>query len=163
MAKNWITGLVLCGLVVGGFLLLANGRAGKSVNGGELSTKLTASETSFDFGRISMAAGKVQHSFIVKNNSDTAIKVRQITTSCMCTIAMWRQGDKTLGPFGMSGHGGPTGMMEDVLTPGAEAEVVVEFDPAAHGPAGVGVIERQVSITADDGETVLGFRAEVEP
>src|SRR3989338_1285615 len=79
---------------------------------------LAASERAFDFGSISMAAGKVSKTFTVKNGGDGPLAINKVYTSCMCT----------------------------------EATLEVVFDPAAHGPAGVGRIERVVYVEHSAGD-----------
>ena len=66
---------------------------------------LTTEEKAFDFGTISMAAGKINHTFKIKNSGIDPILIGQIYTSCMCTTALLKKGGKEFGPFGMAGHG----------------------------------------------------------
>jgi len=50
------------------------------------------------------------------------------------------------------------------IEPGQTAEVEAVFDPAAHGPAGVGVIERQVTLELNGQSPLqLSFKAVVTP
>lgn len=104
---------------------------------------LAAEESRYDFGRISMAAGNVSRVFRVKNNSADSVIVSKIYTSCMCTLASIKTKDGVDGPFGMPGHGFMP-KVNRVISPGEEAEVEVTFDPAAHGPAGIGFVERTI-------------------
>ena len=81
----------------------------------------------------------------------------------MCTTASYKKGEEKRGPFGMPGHGivPPLGVE---LGSNEEAEVEVVFDPAAHGPAGVGMIERVVTFETESGKVVnLGIKANVTP
>ena len=81
----------------------------------------------------------------------------------MCTVAVLQKGDKKFGPFGMPGHGFVPKMDAEV-SPGEEVSVDVTFDPAAHGPAGVGSIQRVVVLENNAGENVeLQISANVEP
>ena len=124
---------------------------------------LTTEESAFDFGAVSMAAGDVSHLFKVKNTSAAPVKIAKIYTSCMCTTATYVKGDKKMGPFGMPGHGIQP-KINQILEPGAEAQIEVVFDPAAHGPAGVGKIERAVYLEGESGLLLqLGFSAVVTP
>ncbi len=97
-----------------------------------------------DFGTIAMKDGKVKTTFKVKNENAEPLQMNKLYTSCMCTEAVLIMvGGKRLGPYGMPGHGAfPT--FKESLAPGEEAEIEVEFDPNAHGPSGVGPIERVV-------------------
>ena len=116
-----------------------------------------------NFGNISMAAGKVSHRYWIKNVSAASLKINKLSTSCMCTDAtlITRAGKK--GPFGMPGHG-PTPRLEERLAPGESAQVDVVFDPAAHGPAGIGQTDRIVTLENDEGLPLeLRFTAMVTP
>lgn len=117
----------------------------------------------FNFGKISMAAGKVSHRYWIKNISGTPLTITKLFTSCMCTDATLITQDGKKGPFGMPGHG-PTPRLDERLAPGATAQVDVVFDPAAHGPAGIGQTDRVVTIENDGGLPLeLRFSALVTP
>ena len=123
----------------------------------------TAFEKMFDFGTISMAAGKVSHSFSIRNEGNAPVTIKKIYTSCMCTSADLILKGKRFGPFGMVGHGFVPSINK-ILDAGEEASVEVTFDPAAHGPAGVGPIQREVTIENSAGEPlVLEIEALVTP
>ena len=112
---------------------------------------LAASERAFDFGSISMAAGKVSKTFTVKNGGDGPLAINKVYTSCMCTEATLKVGDRQKGPYGMPGHGFVP-KINETISPGEEATVEIVFDPAAHGPAGVGRIERVVYVEHSAGD-----------
>jgi hypothetical protein len=144
-----------------GVLLLAKPDKTQSENGG--GGKLTAAETSYDFGAISMKAGNVKHAYIIKNTSDKPAVITKAYTSCMCTEVSVGAGGQQTGPFGMLGHG-EIPDIEVELEPGEEAQVVAEFDPAAHGSAGVGDIKRSVFVQPQSGPRMeLTFKATVKP
>lgn len=124
---------------------------------------LTVDERFFDFGEISMVNGKVKHNFKVKNLSANPVSVEKIYTSCMCTSGTLILKDKRFGPFGMPGHSA-TPKVSQILNPSEEAVIEAEFDPSAHGPAGVGVIQRAIYIETENGGKIeLGFKAAVAP
>ncbi|MBF8280341.1 MAG: Uncharacterized protein HW383_114 [Candidatus Magasanikbacteria bacterium] len=124
---------------------------------------LTALENSYDFGTVSMAKGKVTHEFKVKNNGSESAKIVKFYTSCMCTEAKVMHNGKTFGPVGMPGHL-PVPTINEVIEAGEEATVEVTFDPAAHGPAGVGKISRIVYLDNPNGRPLeLNFTATVTP
>ena len=164
---NWIfVGIFLfLVLIVGAFVLSSSPTSSNQQQAGQKSntSKLAAAETFFDFGTISMAKGKVTKAFSVKNTTGEPITVSKIYTSCMCTEALLVQGSNRRGPFGMPGHGSvPT--ISETIAPGAEAVVEAIFDPAAHGPSGVGPIARTVFVeTTDSGKLNLDFKANVIP
>ena len=63
----------------------------------------------------------------------------------------------------MGGHGFIPSINE-TINPGEEASVEVVFDPKAHGPAGVGKIQRVVTIDNNAGSPMeLSFSALVTP
>lgn len=131
--------------------------SGKTIGG------LTVSEEGYDFGSISMAKGKVSHAFSVKNTADGPIVIAKLSTSCMCTTATLTVDGTRKGPFGMPGHG-IIPKINQSIGPGKEAEVEVVFDPAAHGPSGVGRIDRLVYLESESGSKFeIGISATVTP
>ena len=126
-------------------------------------TVLASEETNFDFGTISMAKGNVSHIFTVTNTGIEPVVVKKLYTSCMCTSASIMNGTEKVGPFGMPGHAGIPSI-NVVLQPSASTQVEAIFDPAAHGPAGVGTISRVVILENNAGSPLeLGFTANVTP
>lgn len=117
---------------------------------------LEAEETIFDFGTISMTEGNVKHLFKIKNKGSKPVIIEKIYTSCMCTTASLIINGETSGPYGMPGHGFIP-KINKTLDVGKEAIVEVVFDPAAHGPSGVGQIKRVVTIENNAGQQ-LNFR-----
>ncbi len=118
----------------------------------------------YDFGKISMAGGRVSYKYRIKNASEAPATIKKIYTSCMCTEAVFEDGKITKGPFGMPGHGLSVPAANVAMEPGSEAEIIVTFDPAAHGPAGIGRIEREIYLEEETGEPlVLKFSANVTP
>ncbi|KKT60550.1 MAG: hypothetical protein UW54_C0010G0010 [Parcubacteria group bacterium GW2011_GWC1_44_26] len=116
-------------------------------------TNLKSDEKSFDFGTVSMANGKVNYSFKIRNNGDTPVKITKIYTSCMCTEATLVNGASRKGPFGMPGHNGFASKMNEVVKPGQEISIEVEVDPAAHGPQGTGPAKKVIYIETDSAIT----------
>ena len=122
----------------------------------------TVGDPHYDFGTISMAAGKVQRQFTIQNTSAEPVEILKMYTSCMCTEAALSIGGKQFGPYGMPGHAAiPT--IGTTINPGEEGVVTVIFDPAAHGPSGVGPIDRVVRIETSSGTMELTFAAMVQP
>ena len=113
------------------------------------SSALSSDSTYYDFGSISMANGEVAYEFKVKNVTDQKVEIGKMYTSCMCTTAWFIKGDVSKGPFGMPGHGYVPPVYEQ-LGPGEEAAIKIIFDPNAHGPAGIGKIERSIYIESGD-------------
>jgi len=127
-------------------------------------TLLSADELTLDFGTISMAKGDVSHQFKIKNPRAAPITITKMYTSCMCTSAtLYKDEDKIAGPFGMAGHGFIPKISKTLGT-GEEATVLVIFDPKAHGPAGIGPIEREIYIETESGAPlVLQIKVNVTP
>lgn len=86
----------------------------------------------------------------VKNVSGNTLKLKKIATSCMCTKAKIKIGDRETRFFGMEGHTDKNPSVNLEFPKDAVATVIVEFDPAAHGPRGVGPFERIVYLTFSD-------------
>ena len=159
-------------LVIGGLIIAARPEpAAKTPTAVEMvkadaassAGRLTATETKFSFGPISMARGKVKHRYPIGNAGTEQIVIRKLYTSCMCTTAALVKGGKAGEAFGMPGHT-PIPTINVPINPGEEAFVEVVFDPAAHGPAGVGPIERVVTIENNAGQPLeLAFAALVSP
>jgi hypothetical protein len=126
-------------------------------------SSLTASTTRYDFGTISMASGTVDHLFAITNPTDRNITIINLQTSCMCTMAYIGTGGARQGPFGMPGMGGATDADYTIPAHGTD-EIDVVFNPAAHGPAGVGDIDRTIDATQQGGGTLqLEIKAVVTP
>ncbi len=124
---------------------------------------LVSPDPFFSFGNISMAAGNVSHRFTIENTGGSAITVTKLYTSCMCTTATLITLAGKKGPFGMPGHSPIPGITE-VLAQEGRAQVEIVFDPKAHGPAGVGRIERVITVENSTGKPLqLGFVAMVSP
>ena len=122
---------------------------------------LTASETFYDFGTISMKNGNVSKVFKVSNSTTQDIKVPSLTTSCMCTTAYIIKADGSRSrPYGMPGHGGAVPKANAIVEAGGSLDIEVVYDPNAHGPAGVGLIERAVFLE-DESNNVIEFKFKV--
>ncbi len=153
-------------VIIGGLIWL--GQPTANTNSTQASKKsiadsLKIEETSFDFGTISMANGRVSHIFKVKNAGLEPITMSKLYTSCMCTSASLIMGSEKFGPFGMPGHGAIPSI-KAIIVPDQEVEVEVVFDPNAHGPAGVGKIQRVVTLeNSAGGPLELNFSAMVTP
>lgn len=144
--KNTLVYIVAVTAIVGGVVWLA--RPDKNPNTDPTAaviTSLTSNETSYDFGTISMANGKVNKNFTLTNPPAKTVMIEKIYTSCMCTQASLIINGQKFGPFGMPGHG-LVPKVNKTLAAGESAKIEVVFDPNAHGPAGVGPIERVVFV-----------------
>lgn len=125
---------------------------------------LSAVESSFDFGALSMEDGDVFHEFEVKNEGVEPVNIEKVYTSCMCTTASITDSyGKKYGKFGMQGHGSSSKTSIEV-GPGESVIVKAIFDPAAHGPSGVGLVQRSIYIETNSSRSPkfeLSFQAMV--
>ena len=162
--KTILAGVVVL-LAVGGLFFW--GRANQALSSSTPSgaaSALAAAEVSYDFGTISMKNGNVEKTFEITNPTDTNITLTSLTTSCMCTTAFIVKDGTRRGPFGMPGHGGPVPRANEVVPAGGKLAIAVVYDPNAHGPAGVGPIDRFIYLLDDaGGELELEIKANVTP
>lgn len=126
-------------------------------------TFLVSDELLYDFGTISMKNELVNHVFKVSNPTSADIFIRDINTSCMCTKAYIESANGEKGPFGMLGMG-YVPPADETIKVGETRDVKVVYDPNAHGPAGVGTIDRFIYLKEADGKTLsLEIKAIVTP
>lgn len=162
--KTIIISLVLFTAVIGALVWFKSDKPRSAaidniISGGTL----TAKETYYDFGNIGIKNGLVSHEYVLENVSDKPVKIGEVSTSCMCTSAELKIGGKTYGPFGMPGHGGVS-KAGVIVNPGEKVIVKAIYNPAAHGPAGIGEVSREIYIdTGADKPLTLSFRVNVTP
>ncbi len=149
--KKIIIGVILASVVilVGAIFLLGGSSSGKANLEKTVGAKLETPETNFDFKDISYSGGVVTHAYKVKNTGDKDLKIANMATSCMCTQVYLKQGQTEGFKFGMKGMS-PASDWTGIIKPGEEGEIVAAFDPAYHGPQGVGPIQRLVSFETND-------------
>lgn len=135
--------------VVGGTLLISSIFIFGMSSGGSSSGKIEINPTEYDFGDISMAAGPVTKTYEIKNNSDSDLKIDKIWTSCDCTNAILKVGDRTSPKLGMHTN---LPLWSETLTPSQTGYLDVTFDPAFHGPSGTGPITRVTYLLTSDPE-----------
>lgn len=135
----------------------------RSIGSTSSAGRLAALTMAYNFGSISMARGKVSHRYLIRNTGAGPILIRKVYTSCMCTTAELVKGEKRSGPYGMPGHGRiPT--INEPMKPGEDIIIEVVFDPAAHGPAGIGPVNRVVTVENSAGRPLeLVLAASVTP
>lgn len=147
-------------LAAGAFLAFESRSAGGYSEGA-----LVAEQNRYDFGEISMLGGDVAHDFILVNEGPEPVRIQKAYTSCMCTtVVLLDETGKERGAFGMQGHGGSSSP-NLAVSPGGRVRARAVFDPAAHGPAGVGLAERSVYLETDSAvvpKVELSFRAVVK-
>ncbi len=122
---------------------------------------LEANPQNYDLGEILYSKGIVTKDYEIKNTTDKTIRLKKVATSCMCTKAKVKIGDKETRFFGMEAHGNINPVLDGYeIKPGETAVVTMQFDPTAHGPQGVGPIDRQINLTFSDpvGIKILTFK-----
>ena len=149
--------------VVAGLIFVTDKTGGSAPQTAYSASVLSALTDAFDFGTINMRDGTVAHSFPATNTGREPVSVSAVYTSCMCTTAVVtdKAGTKS-GPYGMPGHASPRA--EILIGGGETVSVEAIFDPAAHGPSGVGLAERSIYLETDSVENPvveLKFRAVV--
>jgi len=108
--------------------------------------KAQVTELTYDWGEISIDGGKVEKVFDIKNEGAGTLQLYNISTSCMCTTAQLLLGEARSPEFGM--HSQSSYKME--VPAGETARLKVVFDPAFHGPSGVGPATRQIEVQTND-------------
>lgn len=148
-------------VIVGVAYLLSN----KSKSEAEIPTTevagLTATPESYDLGEVAINGGIVSKDYEVKNTTSATLSLKKIATSCMCTTAKVRLGDKETRAFGMEMVGDKNPPLDLNIPAGETAKVTVDFDPAAHGPEGVGAFDRIVWLYFAQGVKELKFNGTV--
>src|SRR3990170_5345853 len=137
-------------LLIVGFSLWQGGKKGEEVLTAGPIAGVEAVPEFYDLGAVPINGGIVTKEYEVENTSGGVLKLKKITTSCMCTQAKVSVGDRETRFFGME-HGmdrNPPVNIEVGL--GETAKVTVNFDPAAHGPEGVGPFDRVVWLAFSD-------------
>ena len=147
---------VLITIVVATVLLIGGGVAllgGKSTATSEVLSEVSgieANPTFYELGEVPINGGIVTKEYSIKNASGSTIKLKKVTTSCMCTTASVQIMGEETPFFGMEGHGDANPPVNIEIGAGQEGKVIVKFDPAAHGPEGVGPFNRVVYLTFSD-------------
>lgn len=142
----------IIGIVITSFVVLAAGifLAGKIKGSPEIAVSQNAKaqigKTKHDWGEIKLKGGDVKKIFVIKNAGTGPLKLANIKTSCMCTTARVKIGGEKSPYFGMHSNSSWVGQ----VLPGGEAKLEVIFDPAYHGPSGIGPIEREVTVETND-------------
>ena len=148
--KKIIMGVIIITVsILVGAVFLLGGSSGKANLEKTVGAKLETPETSFDFKDIPFSGGNTIHGFKVKNGGDKELRIANLATSCHCTKVLFKSTKGESPRFGMKGSSPPSDWV-GILAPGEEGEVVADFDPTYHGPQGVGLISRMVSLETND-------------
>lgn len=108
--------------------------------------KAFVTETNYDWGEIKINGGNAEKVFFIKNAGTGPLKLSGVSTSCMCTTAQVIIDGKGSPFFGM--HQKSSWIGE--VPAGKQAELKIVFDPAFHGPSGIGQMTRQIEVDTND-------------
>lgn len=150
MDKKFIVLISLFTLAIFGIAIFAfSGGENKAVVGKTAGAKISIPVSLKSVGNIPYSGGNLVETFSVKNVGDKNLEIANMTTSCMCTKAYLKQGSVKSEEFGMKGMTAPSSW-KGIIKPGETADVVMDFDPTAHGPQGVGTVTRTLSFETND-------------
>jgi hypothetical protein len=148
MKDNYIVISVLVGalVLIGGGVYLSEKASQPSQVEKNTQARLAVNNQSYNWGNIPINGGDVEATFVIKNEGADTLQLFNISTSCTCTKA-WLQNENEKSPeFGM--HTQSRYVMN--LSAGESTELRVIFDPAFHGPGGVGSMTRQIMMETND-------------
>lgn len=91
----------------------------------------------------------ITKSFTVENRGRSDLLIKNIASSCMCTSASLKTAAGETPFMGMT-HGGPAPKINVKLKPGEKGELIVRYDPLAHGRPDVGLLRRAVYLRTND-------------
>lgn len=154
-ADMFIIWMIVATIFILGVVVYAASKTGATPQVTENSeVSMFVDANNYDWGTIDYNGGIVSKNFLIKNTSDTTLQLYDVKTSCMCTTAQLKTSEITSRKFGM--HDKTTDVIE--VKPGETADLLVEFDPAFHGPSGVGPITRTITMnTNSTKDSVLTF------
>jgi len=144
---KFIVGIVLATVLILGIAVFFGTRMGATPQvTADSQVSVSVDSNKYDWGAIDYDKGIVSKNFEIKNTSNTALKLYNVKTSCMCTTAQLKTPEVTSKKFGM--HESSSDVVE--VKPGETAELIVEFDPTFHGPSGVGPVTRTITMDTND-------------
>lgn len=153
MDKKFLALIIVLSVGIIGIAILVLGSSSTTTTKATVSktagAKIVVDHSSKKVGNIPYSGGNLIHVFPIKNAGSKDLEIANIATSCMCTKAYLKQGDNKSEGFGMKGMSVPSDW-KGILKPGESAEVIAAFDPAYHGPQGVGSVSRSVSFETND-------------
>ncbi len=100
---------------------------------------ISAQETSFDFGSIKEADGKVSHTFKIDNTGDGPLVITRVIASCGCTTPEWTK---------------------EPIAPGKSGDVKITYNPANRPGAFVKTIS--IYSNGKKGSFILTIKGKVE-
>lgn len=156
--------LITIVLIIGGAVVISRGSSSSSSSTSQNTTQelnIEANPSFYNLGDVPIGGGIVSKEYEVKNTTDKTLKLSRIATSCMCTTASIKIGEKGTKFFGMEMSGDKNPPVNLAMAAGQTGKVTVNFDPAAHGPQGVGAFDRIVWLYFNEGIKELKFSGTV--
>lgn len=100
---------------------------------------ISAEQTSYDFGTIKEADGKVSHTFQIKNDGNMPLVITRVIASCGCTTPEWTK---------------------EPIAPGKTGDIKVTYDPSGRP----GPFTKTISVYSNGktGSFILTIRGEVK-
>ncbi|MBI2196367.1 DUF1573 domain-containing protein [Candidatus Daviesbacteria bacterium] len=138
--------VAITALILGGGIFVLSSSSTPAKITASQNAKAEILEKTFDWGNIPYSGGNATKTFTIKNSGTDTLRLSGIKTSCTCTKAQVTIDGKGSPYFSMH----PTSSWVGVVAPGKTAELLVIFDPAFHGPTGVGPMERLISVDTND-------------
>lgn len=139
--------LLTIAILLGGVILVSGSSSTTSAQiVASQNAKAQVDSTTYSWGNIPYSGGNVTKTFSIKNNGTDTLQLTNIRTSCHCTKAHVTINGGDSPDFGMNNVSSWIGNVK----PRQEAKLTVTFDPAFHGPQGIGPVVRYVSVETND-------------
>jgi len=138
--------IVVTVLILGGIVYFGSKMGATAQVTADSQVSVMVTENKHDWGTIDLNGGIVSKSFAIENKGASPLKLYEVKTSCMCTTAQLKTSSQVSPKFKM--HEKSSYIFE--MGPGETAELIVEFDPAFHGPSGTGPINRTITMNTND-------------
>ncbi len=135
--------VVLIMLAITGVFYLFSTRESES----RLPSELQLNPIEHNAGTVSMADGDITFIYEIENKGKGNLKIDRIWTTCGCTEARLKVGDRTSKKFGMYDS---ALFWSQIIEPGEKGYLEVVFDPGFHGSGGTGPVTRAVYLSTND-------------
>lgn len=133
--------VTIAGLLLAIFLISGLGTKGTSAG------EIVLEPGKYDLGDVPYGGGIVQRDFTLKNQGEVKLEINSVETSCGCTEARLIYDEDRSAKFGMHPN---NETWSETISPDEKATLRVFYDPAAHGPEGIGPFRRAVWIESSD-------------
>lgn len=145
LMKLFVAGIIIFSVfILGVGLFIVSKAPVKATLNKEKGAKIGIDYKQDTFGTVKLSSGLVIHRFPVKNIGQTDLKFANLASSCACTKVYFKTATRESPKASMKGMSGVSDWV-GVLKTGESGEMIMEFDPNFHGPAGVGKISRILS------------------